>query len=64
MAPRRLRCFESEGPDLLVLDINMPGLSGFKVCEAIRTPLGVPVMMLTARNEEEDLVRSLGTGRR
>ena len=51
--------FESETPDLLVLDINMPGASGFKVCETIRAQSAVPIMMLTARNEEEDLVRSL-----
>ena len=54
--------FESEGPDLIVLDINMPGASGFKVCETIRTQSGVPIMMLTARDEEEDLVRALELG--
>ena len=54
--------FAAEAPDLVVLDINMPGLSGFKVCEAIRAQSGVPVMMLTARNEEEDLVRALELG--
>ena len=57
-----LALFESEGPDLIVLDINMPGSSGFKVCETIRTRSGVPIMMLTARNEEEDLVRALELG--
>jgi DNA-binding response OmpR family regulator len=57
-----LTLFESEGPDLIVLDINMPGASGFKVCESIRTQSGVPIMMLTARNEEEDLVRALELG--
>jgi DNA-binding response OmpR family regulator len=57
-----LRLFDSEGPDLIVLDINMPGASGFKVCETIRTQSGVPIMMLTARNEEEDLVRALELG--
>src|SRR5665213_823271 len=57
-----LALFASEEPDLLVLDINMPGASGFKVCETIRTQSAVPIMMLTARNEEEDLVRSLELG--
>ncbi len=57
-----LALFASEGPDLIVLDINMPGASGFKVCETIRAQSGVPIMMLTARNEEEDLVRSLELG--
>jgi DNA-binding response OmpR family regulator len=57
-----LALFESEAPDLIVLDINMPGASGFKVCETIRTQSAVPIMMLTARNEEEDLVRALELG--
>ena len=57
-----LRSFESEGPDLVILDINMPGASGFQVCEAIRTKSRVPVMMLTVRGEEEDLVRALELG--
>lgn len=57
-----LRSFESEGPDLVILDINMPGATGFQVCEAIRTKSRVPVMMLTARGEEEDLVRALELG--
>ncbi len=57
-----LRRFAEEGPDLVVLDINMPGLSGFEVCEAIRRRSAVPVMMLTVRGEEEDLVRALGLG--
>jgi len=54
--------FESEGPDLLILDINMPGRSGFDVCAAIRGKSTVPVMMLTARGEEQDLVRALDLG--
>ena len=60
--PAAVRAFESESADLLVLDINMPGLSGFQVCEAIRARSRVPVMMLTVRGEEEDLVRALDLG--
>ncbi len=54
--------FDSEAPDLVILDINMPGQSGFDVCAAIRGRSSAPVMMLTARGEEQDLVRALDLG--
>jgi DNA-binding response OmpR family regulator len=60
--PSALRSFQQESADLVLLDVNMPGLSGFQVCEAIRASSRVPVMMLTVRGEEEDLVRALGLG--
>jgi DNA-binding response OmpR family regulator len=57
-----LRSFEAEAPDLVLLDINMPHASGFQVCEAIRRKSRVPVMMLTVRGEEEDLVKAIELG--
>jgi DNA-binding response OmpR family regulator len=54
--------FETETPDLVLLDINMPGTSGFQVCEAIRKKSRVPIMMLTVRGEEEDLVKAIELG--
>ena len=60
--PSAVRAFDAEGPDLVVLDINMPGASGFQVCEAIRARSRVPIMMLTVRSEEEDLVKALELG--
>lgn len=54
--------FEREAPDLAILDINMPGANGFQVCEAIRKTSRVPVMILTVRGEEEDLVRAIDLG--
>lgn len=60
--PTAIRAYEAEQPDIIVLDINMPGASGFQVCEAVRQKSRVPIMMLTARGEEEDLVRALELG--
>ena len=57
-----LRVFDAELPDLVILDINLPSGSGFDVCKAIRARSEVPVMMLTARGDEEDLVRALELG--
>jgi len=60
--PTALRVFAAETPDLAILDINLPGGSGFDICEGIRKQSRIPVMMLTARGEEEDLVRALDLG--
>jgi DNA-binding response OmpR family regulator len=57
-----IHAFENEGPDIVILDINMPGASGFNVCEAIRQKSQVPILMLTARGAEEDLVKALELG--
>lgn len=57
-----LQRFESEAPDIAILDINMPGATGFDVCSAIRSRSTMPIMMLTARGEEQDLVRALDLG--
>ena len=60
--PSALQVFAAESPDLAILDINLPGGSGFDICTAIRRQSRIPVMMLTARGEEEDLVRALDLG--
>lgn len=57
-----LQLFNNESPDLVMLDINMPGANGFEVCAKIREQSRVPVMMLTVRGEEEDLVKALELG--
>ena len=54
-----LEVFHSEQPDLAILDINIPGGSGFELCQALRRESQLPILMLTVRNEEADLVRAL-----
>src|SRR5204863_1812920 len=54
-----LAAFAVETPDLVVLDVNLPGIDGFEVCRRLREQSAVPVLMLTVRGEEEDLVQGL-----
>lgn len=49
-------------PDLVVLDLMLPGLDGIEVCRRIQTERSTPVLMLTARSEEPDLLVGLGVG--
>ncbi len=49
-------------PDLVVLDVMMPRLDGFTTCERIRQFSDVPIIMLTARGDEQDRVRGLNVG--
>jgi two-component system response regulator RstA len=51
-----------EGPDLVVLDVMLPGLDGFDVCRQVRATYKQPILMLTARGEEADELNGLGVG--
>lgn len=51
-----------EAPDLVLLDVMLPGLDGFEVCRRIRAHSRVPILMLTARGEEVDRVLGLEIG--
>jgi two-component system, OmpR family, KDP operon response regulator KdpE len=51
-----------ETPDLLIIDINMPGMSGFEVCREIRDASDAPIIMLSVRSGERDKVRALDAG--
>ncbi len=48
--------------DLIVLDVMLPGIDGFSICKQIRAVKEVPILMVTARVEEIDLIRGLGLG--
>jgi DNA-binding response OmpR family regulator len=48
--------------DLVLLDIDMPGMTGFETCRAIRAISDMPIIMLTARNAEKDKVEALDAG--
>jgi len=55
------RCHDHQ-PDLVVLDLMLPGLDGLEVCEHIQADRPVPVLMLTARDSERDMIVGLGVG--
>jgi two-component system KDP operon response regulator KdpE len=57
-----LEAFARGAVDLVILDVMMPGLDGFAVCQAIRRTSDVPIIMLSARGRENDIVRALDLG--
>ena len=54
--------FEKSGADLVLLDLMLPGMSGTEVCRQIRTTSNVPIIMLTAKDDEVDKVVGLELG--
>ncbi len=57
-----LRQFYSEQPDLVILDVMMPEMDGWEACATIRQLSDVPIIMVTARGNDEDIVRGLELG--
>jgi DNA-binding response OmpR family regulator len=57
-----LRQFRAESPDLILLDIMLPGTTGYDLCRRIREFSSVPIIMLTAKVEDADKVRGLKLG--
>ncbi len=51
-----------DGVDLIILDLMLPDIAGEDICRAIREDSDVPIIMLTAKSEEEDRIRGLGIG--
>ena len=59
---RALAAFREARPDIVLLDLMLPGMSGIDVCRAIRAEAGVPIVMLTAKSDTVDVVLGLECG--
>jgi len=60
--PSGVRLCDRVRPDLVVLDVMLPGMDGLEVCKRVQRDRAVPVLMLTARGEETDVLVGLGVG--
>ena len=59
---KALAAFRRERPDVVLLDLMLPGLDGLEVCRQVRAESGVPIIMLTARSDTLDIVLGLESG--
>lgn len=57
-----LSLFEKEAPDMIILDLMLPYISGEDVCRAVRKESRIPIIMLTARASEDDIIDGLNIG--
>jgi two-component system OmpR family response regulator len=57
-----VRAFEADSPDLVLLDISLPRLDGWAVIERIRASSAIPILLVTARDGEQDKIRGLRAG--
>jgi two-component system response regulator MtrA len=57
-----LAAFRDSDPDLVLLDLMLPGMDGIEVCARIREESGVPIIMLTAKSDTADVVKGLESG--
>src|SRR6266550_6486888 len=60
--PEALRASAEERPDLVVLDLMLPGMDGLEVCRELQRDAWIPVLMLTARADEADKVAGFAVG--
>lgn len=59
---RAMEAFRTEQPDVILLDLMLPGRSGIDICREIRAESGVPIIMLTAKSDTVDVVLGLESG--
>ena len=59
---RAFETFMRSTPDLVLLDLMLPGMNGIEVCQQIRRSSNVPIIMLTAKSDTEDVVKGLEAG--
>lgn len=57
-----LRQFFAQQPDMVILDVSMPKLNGYQVCQRIRDISNIPIIMLTAHTREQDIIKGLDLG--
>jgi two-component system response regulator MtrA len=60
--PTAIEAFATVKPDLVLLDLMLPGMDGIEVCTRIRETSGTPIIMLTAKSDSTDVVRGLESG--
>jgi len=60
--PHALTQIEAEHPEIVLLDVNLPTVDGFEVCRRIRQGYDIPIIMLTARTGDEDVIRGFHLG--
>lgn len=60
--PTALALFERESPDLLVVDLGLPGMDGYEVIRRVRLYSDVPIIILSVRDQEQDIVKGLELG--
>lgn len=59
---KALEVFQANKPDLVLLDLMLPGIDGIEICRLIRAESDVPIVMLTAKSDTSDVVRGLESG--
>jgi len=59
---RGLKAAQSEKYDLIIIDLMLPGLDGFQICRTLRDEIDIPLLMVSARDDDIDKIRGLGLG--